>query len=570
MSLKNIVRSYKLLTLLVSIVAMGGATFYWTSARATVDTTTLPDAAVGQAYSFKIQASGGSQPYEFEKWYNTYPGTEMTLKADGTFSGTPTQAGNFELGVRVSDGTGLGVYKVLPWKVTGTSTTSTVRIDGIQGYNQNTQQYNNTVAAPNTYVVLYGAFANSGNQLVSIGTVGGTIDYESATQINVKLANGTGTATFAIRNNNGTSNSKSIGVGTAINTTTGTLTISADPTLVTGPIPAGAPRYIFAAFKLQTSSTPVTITAIRVTSESGSTNQIKNIIISKDGTALNSAITALSNSDIQLSSPLTIPASTTTVLEISAITNDQATGQVRLGIGSLQFSGTPPAVTPALPIYGPAVPIVATPTPTPAPPTGQLAVSVGTISCTATTSTVTIAVSGTNGTTYTIRRNNENYATITGPGTLQDSISAGTTQAYALFIGSQQVGTTQTITGTRQTGCTNPPASQSGRYVRVAGDQTVYWVTPWNAKMPILSAEVFYSYGSKWEQVQIISQAALDDLDDVDYIKLNGNARVYKIDGAIKRYLYPAAAQRLNIDPAKVVTVNETEFYSYRTGKAIQ
>lgn len=566
MTLKNIIRSYKLLTLIVSIVAISGATFYWTSARAIVDTTALPDATVGQGYSFKIQASGGSQPYEFEKWYNTYPGTEMTLKADGTFSGTPTQAGTFELGVRVTDGTGLGVYKVLPWKVTGASTTAAVRIDGIQGYNPNTQQYNNTVATPNTYVVLYGAFASSGNQLVSTGTVGGAIDYESTTQINVKLADGTGTATFAIRNNNGTSNSKSIGVGTAI--TTGTLTISVDPTLVTGPIPAGAPRYIFAAFKLQTATAPVTITAVRVVSESGSSNQIKNIIISKDGTALHSQVATLSGLDIQLSSPLTIPANTTTVLEISAITNDQATGQVRLGIGSLQFSGTAPTITPALPIYGPIVPIVATPTPTPTLPTGQITASAGVIACTATTSTVTITVSGISGVAYTVRRNNENFATITGTGTIQDTISVGVTKSYALFVGSQQVGSTQTITGTRQSGCATPTTGD--RYVRVAGDPTVYWVTPWNAKMPILSAEVFYSYGSKWEQVQTISQEALDDLDDVEYIKLKGNARVYKIDGAVKRYVYPVAAQRLNIDPAKVVTINETEFYSYRTGKAIQ
>ncbi len=568
MSLKTIIRSYKLLTLIVSIAAISGATFYWTSARATVDTTALPDGTAGQAYSFKIQASGGSQPYEFEKWYNTYPGTEMTLKADGTFSGTPTQAGTWELGIRVTDGTGLGVYKILPWKVVSTSTTTgTIRIDGIQGYNQNTQQYNNTVATPDTYVVLYGAFASSGNQLVSTGTVSGTIDFESTSQINVKLSSGTGIATFAIRANGVVSNSKSIGVGTAISTTTSTLAISPDTTLVTGAIPAGAPRYIFAAFKLQTGSAPVTITSIRVVSETSSTNQIRNIIVSKDGNAITSSVATLTNSDIPLSAALTIPANSTVTLEISAITNDQATGQVRLGIGSMQFSGTAPTITPALPIYGPVVPIVAAPTPTPVPVSGQILVSTSPVACTATTSTVSITVTGTNGTLYTIRRNNETFATITGSGSVQDTISVGTTKSYSLFAGSQQVGTTQTIIGTRQAGCTT---TTGDRYVRVAGDPTVYWVTPWNAKMPILSAEVFYSYGSKWEQVQIISQEALDDIDDVEYIKLKGNARVYKIDGAVKRYVSPAAAQRLNIDPAKVVTVNETEFYSYRTGKSIQ
>lgn len=566
MSLKTIIRSYKLLTLIVSIAAISGATFYWTSARATVDTTALPDAAAGQAYTYKIQASGGSQPYTFEKWYNTYPGTEMTLNADGTFSGTPTQAGTWELGVRVTDGTGLGVYKVLPWKATGTSTASIVRIDGIQGYNQNTQQYSNTVATPNMYVVLYGSFATTGNQLVSTGTVGGSIDFQSATQINVKLGDGTGIATFAIRNANGTSNSKSIGVGTALPATT--LTVSMDPSLVTGTIPAGAPRYIFAAFKLQTGNAPVTISSVRVVTESGTPNQIKNIIVSKDGTALNSAVTILSNSDIAFSSALTIPANSTAVLEISAQTNEQATGQIRLGISSMQFTGATPTITPALPVYGPVVTIVAAQTP--AQPAGQLSVNTSPIACAATTAQVTITVTGTTGTTYTVKRNNENFITTTGNGSTSDTISLGATNTYTLFANNQQIGTAQTVTGARQTGCTTTPSAQTDRYVRVAGDPTVYWVTSWNAKMPILSAEVFYSYGSKWEQVQIISQEALDALDDVDYIKLKGNARVYKIEGAVKRYLTPAAAQRLAIDPAKVVTVNETEFYSYRTGKMIQ
>ncbi len=86
-------------------------------------------------------------------------------------------------------------------------------ITGIQGLNPNgNPQYTNGTAKSGTYVVLYGAFAETGNELVSTGTVGGTIDYQSDTQINVKLEPGTGTATFAIKNDNGTTNAKSITV----------------------------------------------------------------------------------------------------------------------------------------------------------------------------------------------------------------------------------------------------------------------------------------------------------------------------------------------------------------------
>lgn len=110
----------------------------------------------------------------------------------------------------------------------------------------------------------------------------------------------------------------------------------------------------------------------------------------------------------------------------------------------------------------------------------------------------------------------------------------------------------------------------TGKYVKVDGDPTVYWVTIWGGKMPILSAQIFQSYGGRWEDIVLITQETLDTYDDVNYIKLQGNARVYKIDNGVKQYVTPAAATRLNIDPGKVVTVNPTEFYTYKTGKSIQ
>jgi hypothetical protein len=109
-----------------------------------------------------------------------------------------------------------------------------------------------------------------------------------------------------------------------------------------------------------------------------------------------------------------------------------------------------------------------------------------------------------------------------------------------------------------------------GVYVKVQDDPTVYWVTSWGGKMPILTEQIFLSYGTKWSDVRIITQEQLDSYGDVLYIKLRGNARVYKLENFVKRYLTPAAATRLNIDPARVVEVNATEFYYYRTGSTIE
>lgn len=113
-------------------------------------------------------------------------------------------------------------------------------------------------------------------------------------------------------------------------------------------------------------------------------------------------------------------------------------------------------------------------------------------------------------------------------------------------------------------------ARTMGGYVKVSEDPTVYWITDWGGKMPVLNDRVFFSYGSQWSDVKTITQEELDDYEEVQYIKLSGNARVYKISNGIKYYVTPAAATRLGIDPAKVVTVNSTEFYNYKTGATIK
>ncbi len=84
------------------------------------------------------------------------------------------------------------------------------KLNAIQGFDNG--QYTDTFAYDDTYVVLYGGFAQTGNQLIQYGNVGGYITYESPTQINVKLNPGTGYADFAIRNIAGQSERRGINV----------------------------------------------------------------------------------------------------------------------------------------------------------------------------------------------------------------------------------------------------------------------------------------------------------------------------------------------------------------------
>lgn len=115
------------------------------------------------------------------------------------------------------------------------------------------------------------------------------------------------------------------------------------------------------------------------------------------------------------------------------------------------------------------------------------------------------------------------------------------------------------------------PALQPGpRLIRVdPNSKIVYYVSADGIKLAMWTASVFNSYHNKWEDVENVSQEEFDQYPDAEYIKLVNNARVYKIEAKIKRYITPAAATELGIDPAWVMEVNRTEFNYYRAGANI-
>lgn len=110
------------------------------------------------------------------------------------------------------------------------------------------------------------------------------------------------------------------------------------------------------------------------------------------------------------------------------------------------------------------------------------------------------------------------------------------------------------------------PAS---RLIKVADDPTVYYVNQYRLKLPVPSAKVFLSYGAKWTDIEVVPRSELDFYKNAEYIKLEGNARVYQLKDGIKRYLTPKAASALKILPEEVIPVNRTEFNAYASGQTL-
>lgn len=72
----------------------------------TLDTSGVPTSAtVGQPFSGALKVSGGTPPYSFSVSAGSLP-DGVSLMSDGSFSGTPTVAGDFTFTVEVADSQG--------------------------------------------------------------------------------------------------------------------------------------------------------------------------------------------------------------------------------------------------------------------------------------------------------------------------------------------------------------------------------------------------------------------------------------------------------------------------------
>jgi hypothetical protein len=83
----------------------------------------------------------------------------------------------------------------------------------------------------------------------------------------------------------------------------------------------------------------------------------------------------------------------------------------------------------------------------------------------------------------------------------------------------------------------------------------------------IPTAEIFASYGDKWEDVQIISKTEMESYPLSRLIRLAGTKDVYYIEGTAKRWVPSVSVfNKYGMDWNKVIDVNRKEFDFYRLG----
>jgi plastocyanin len=113
------------------------------------------------------------------------------------------------------------------------------------------------------------------------------------------------------------------------------------------------------------------------------------------------------------------------------------------------------------------------------------------------------------------------------------------------------------------------PYPDGPRLIKLDGDDTVYWVSPNNLKIPMHSRAVFLSYHNKDEDVQTVSQEEFDYYHDAKYIWLNGKGGIYKTEGTTKRLIISQAWAEAGLGADQVINVNKADISSYKTGAKV-
>jgi hypothetical protein len=99
----------------------------------------------------------------------------------------------------------------------------------------------------------------------------------------------------------------------------------------------------------------------------------------------------------------------------------------------------------------------------------------------------------------------------------------------------------------------------------------VYYLSPNGVRKHIPTAEIFASYGDKWEDVQVISAQEMESYPLSRLIRLEGSNDVYLVSASIKQLIPDAATfTRKGYDWNSIVTVNKTEFDYYREGGTVK
>lgn len=109
------------------------------------------------------------------------------------------------------------------------------------------------------------------------------------------------------------------------------------------------------------------------------------------------------------------------------------------------------------------------------------------------------------------------------------------------------------------------------KLVRVEGKQEIYYLTMSGMIRHVPSADVFLSYGNRWEDVVSISQEELNAYPRNNLIRLIGGVKVYLLQDGRKQWIKTAEAfNRLGYDWNNIAPVNQTELDAYPEGALVE
>ncbi len=158
-----------------SLNASEGVIAFRTTSALTVSTQAIPDAVNGTAYSFQLQATGGTGTNVWTTTSGTLP-CGLSLSSGGVISGTPTCSNANTITFKVTDAATANATKNLTIQV-GNSTSTVVRLQG-KGQNGTTAMAMTSNVASGSLMVVGIAQGSSAAQTGKITDSLGTVYYE--------------------------------------------------------------------------------------------------------------------------------------------------------------------------------------------------------------------------------------------------------------------------------------------------------------------------------------------------------------------------------------------------------
>jgi subtilisin family serine protease len=148
-----------------------------------ITTTSLPNGAVGRAYSTTLSASGGTPPYTWTESGSLPPG--LALSTNGTLSGTPTTAGTWNFVAQVTDTHSASATQALSISVNSPSAAAITLVQAASGQASGVPSISQTFPSANTPGNLIIAFVrmSSTSQTVGVTDSAGNLYTDAVAQV---------------------------------------------------------------------------------------------------------------------------------------------------------------------------------------------------------------------------------------------------------------------------------------------------------------------------------------------------------------------------------------------------